>query len=110
MFRDVASGAKTDRPGLAELLEVLEEGDVLGGVEAGPAEAHLMEVVGSPRAKGVGLRSLTESLDSTTAGGQLVFHIFAALADFERELIRERTRAGLEAARSRGRKGAERRR
>jgi DNA invertase Pin-like site-specific DNA recombinase len=66
---------------------------------------HLIDTVTSLAEQGIGFKSLQESIDTTTSGGKLVFHIFGALAEFEREIIRERTRAGLEAARSRGRKG-----
>ena len=66
---------------------------------------HLIDTVNSLAEQGIGFKSLTESIDTTTSGGKLVFHIFGALAEFEREIIRERTKAGLDAARSRGRKG-----
>lgn len=66
---------------------------------------HLIETVGMLEERGVGFRSLQEAIDTTTSGGRLIFHIFGALAEFERNLIRERTMAGLEAARARGRKG-----
>src|SRR5512144_2857526 len=66
---------------------------------------HLVETLAALRDRGVGFRSLQESIDTTTSGGKLVFHVFAALSEFERDLIRERTRAGLEAARARGRSG-----
>jgi DNA invertase Pin-like site-specific DNA recombinase len=66
---------------------------------------HLVDTIAALERRGVGFRSLRESIDTTTPGGKLVFHIFAALAEFERDLIRERTRAGLEAARARGRTG-----
>src|SRR5581483_9819423 len=66
---------------------------------------HLIEVVGQLEERGVAFRSVTEGIDTSTPGGKLVFHIFASLAEFERELIRERTRAGLAAARARGRRG-----
>lgn len=66
---------------------------------------HLIAVVGELESRGIGFRSLTEGIDTATPGGKLVFHVFAALAEFERALIQERTRAGLAAARARGRKG-----
>ncbi len=66
---------------------------------------HLIDTITSMQARGVGFRSLTEQIDTTTSGGKLVFHVFAALAEFERDLIRERTQAGLAAARARGRQG-----
>ena len=68
---------------------------------------HLIETVGQLQERKVGFRSLQESIDTTTSGGKLVFHVFAALAEFERDIIRERTRAGLDAARARGKKGAD---
>jgi DNA invertase Pin-like site-specific DNA recombinase len=70
--------------------------------------AHLVETVRGLEGRGVGFRSLTEGMDTTTPGGTLVFHVFGALAQFERDLIRERTRAGLKAAEARGRKGGRR--
>lgn len=108
VFEDEASGAKTDRPGLADLLEFARAGDIVVVWRLdrlGRSLPHLIEVVAQLEARGVGFRSLQESIDTTTSGGRLVFHIFGALAEFERELIRERTVAGLAAARARGRKG-----
>jgi DNA invertase Pin-like site-specific DNA recombinase len=70
---------------------------------------HLVETLADLRDRGIGFRSLQESIDTTTSGGKLVFHVFAALAEFERDLIRERTRAGLDAARARGKRGGRRR-
>ena len=70
---------------------------------------ELIELVNSLKDRGVGFRSLRESLDTTTPGGKLVFHVFASIAEFERDVIRERTMAGLEAARARGRKGGRKR-
>ena len=108
IFSDQASGAQADRPGLAEALAFARPGDVLVVWKLdrlGRSMAHLIEVVRQLDAKGVGFRSLTEGVDTTTPGGVLVFHIFGALAQFERDLIRERTQAGLKAAEARGRKG-----
>ncbi len=108
IFSDQASGAAADRPGLAEALAYARRGDVLVVWKLdrlGRSMAHLIEVVRQLDAKGVGFRSLTEGMDTTTPGGVLVFHIFGALAQFERDLIRERTHAGLKAAEARGRKG-----
>lgn len=108
VFEDQASGAQTDRPGLTEALAFARRGDVLVVWKLdrlGRSMAHLIEVVRQLDAKGVGFRSLTEGMDTTTPGGVLVFHIFGALAQFERDLIRERTHAGLRAAEARGRKG-----
>lgn len=111
VFSDTASGAKDDRPGLAGALEVLVQGDVLVVWKLdrmGRSLPHLVSTVSELQARGVEFRSLQEAIDTTTPGGRLVFHVFAALAQFERELIRERTKAGLEAARSRGRIGGRR--
>lgn len=108
VFQDIASGAKADRPGLSEALAYAREGDVLVVWKLdrlGRSLPHLIETVTTLAARGVGFRSLTEAIDTTTSGGRLVFHIFGALGQFERDLIRERTRAGLDAAAARGRKG-----
>ena len=108
LFNDVISGATTDRPGLSEALEYARAGDVLVVWKLdrlGRSLAHLIEVVQSLQKKDIGFRSLQEQMDTTTPGGQLIFHIFGALAEFERALIRERTTAGLAAARARGRVG-----
>jgi len=108
LFEDRASGARADRPGLAQALAFLREGDVLVVWKLdrlGRSLPHLIETVAALAARGVGFRSLTEAIDTTTPGGRLVFHLFGALGQFERDLIRERTRAGLAAAAARGRKG-----
>ena len=108
VFEERASGAKSDRPVLAEAMDYARGGDVIVVWRLdrfGRSLKDLISKVGDLRERGVGFRSLTEAVDTTTPGGQLVFHIFGALAEFERELIRERTMAGLEAARARGRKG-----
>jgi len=108
IWTDVASGSRDDRPQLAQLLERLLSGDTLVVWRLdrlGRSLPHLLTTVNDLEGRGVGFRSVTESIDTTTAGGRLVFSIFGALADFERQLIRERTIAGLEAARSRGRVG-----
>jgi DNA invertase Pin-like site-specific DNA recombinase len=105
---DVVSGAKTERPGLAAALAYLREGDVLVVWRLdrlGRSLPHLIETVGALEARGVGFRSLTENIDTTTSSGRLIFHVFGALGQFERDLIRERTKAGLTAAAARGRKG-----
>jgi DNA invertase Pin-like site-specific DNA recombinase len=110
-YTDRASGALADRPELARALEHLREGDTLVVWRLdrlGRSLRHLVETVGALEERGVGFRSLTESIDTTTPGGRLVFHVFAALAKFERDLIRERTHAGLTAARARGRRGGRR--
>lgn len=108
VWTDVASGARHDRPELGKVLEQLLPGDTLVVWRLdrlGRSLRHLVETVTALGERGIGFRSLTESVDTTTPGGRLVFHVFAALAEFERELIRDRTLAGLEAARSRGRRG-----
>lgn len=108
VFEDRASGVKTDRPGLAEALRYLRDGDTLTVWKLdrlGRSMKHLIEIVAELEARGVGFRSITENIDTTTPGGRLIFHVFGALAQFERDLIRERTRAGLRAAEERGRSG-----
>lgn len=108
VFQDHASGAKAERPGLADALAYLRRGDALVVWKLdrlGRSMAHLIDTVRELETRGVGFRSLTEGVDTTTPGGTLVFHIFGALAQFERDLIRERTNAGLKAAEARGKKG-----
>jgi DNA invertase Pin-like site-specific DNA recombinase len=107
-FTDTASGAKTERPGLTQLLKEGRQGDTLVVWKLdrlGRSLPHLVETVREMEAQGIGFKSLQENIDTTTSGGKLIFHIFASLAEFERDLIRERTNAGLSAARARGRKG-----
>ncbi|WP_162501582.1 recombinase family protein, partial [Methylobacterium crusticola] len=102
------SGAKAVRPGLTQALAYLRQGDTLVIWKLdrlGRSMGHLLETVQDLEARGIGLRSLTEQIDTTTPNGRLIFHIFGALGQFERDLIRERTRAGLSAAAARGRKG-----
>jgi len=108
IFEDTASGAKAERPGLAAALAYVREGDALVVWRLdrlGRSLPHLIETIGALQARGVGFRSLTEAIDTTTSGGRLIFHVFGALGQFERDLIRERTKAGLTAAAARGRKG-----
>jgi DNA invertase Pin-like site-specific DNA recombinase len=111
IYTDQASGKRDDRSGLAACLKALREGDILVVWKLdrlGRDLKHLVNTVHDLAARGIGLRVLTgqgANIDTTTASGKLVFGIFAALAEFERELIRERTLAGLQAARARGRKG-----
>ena len=108
LFEDKASGVKTDRPGLAEAIRYARDGDTLTVWKLdrlGRSMKHLIEIITELEARGVGFRSITENIDTTTSGGRLVFHLFGALAQFERDLIRERTRAGLRAAEERGRRG-----
>ncbi len=106
IFTDTASGARTDRPGLADALGHLRQGDTLVVWRLdrlGRSLAHLIDTIRDLQERGIGFRSLQEQIDTTTSGGKLVFHVFGALAEFERDLIRERTHAGLAAARARGR-------
>lgn len=108
LFHDVMSGSATERPGLSAALEYARPGDVVVVWKLdrlGRSLAHLIELVHQLHESGIGFRSLQENLDTTSAGGKLIFHIFGALAEFERSLIRERTNAGLAAARARGRMG-----
>jgi len=108
IFSDVASGAKAKRPGLDDVLEHCQPGDTLVVWKLdrlGRSLSHLVETVKDLVDRGVGFQSLQEKIDTTTSGGKLIFHIFASLAEFERDIIRERTNAGLSAARARGRKG-----
>lgn len=108
LFHDAASGVKADRPGLSAALDFMRDGDVLVVWRLdrlGRSLADLLESVGQLEKRGIGFRSVTEAIDTTTSGGKLVFHVFGAMAEFERNLIRERTKAGLSAARARGRLG-----
>ena len=102
------SGAKAERPGLSAALDHCRAGDtvVVWRLDRlGRSLTNLIELMTALEEKEIGFKSLSEQIDTTTSGGKLVFHIFGALAEFERELIRERTRAGLAAARARGRQG-----
>lgn len=111
IYEDHASGSKDDRPGLEACLRALRDGDVLVVWKLdrlGRSLPHLVRTVDELKTRGVGFRVLSgqgAEIDTTTAAGRLIFGIFASLAEFERELIRERTRAGLDSARARGRKG-----
>ena len=108
VFIEKASGAQRDRPELKAALAYMRERDVLVVWKLdrlARSVKQLIETVENLDARGAGFRSLTEAIDTTTAGGRLVFHIFGALAEFERSIIRERTKAGLDAARARGRTG-----
>jgi DNA invertase Pin-like site-specific DNA recombinase len=108
VFTETAGGARTDRPVLDQLLDQLRPGDTLvvwGLDRLGRSLRHLVDTITDLADRGVGFRSLKEAIDTTTPGGKLVFHVFAALAEFERDLIRERTAAGLAAARAHGRRG-----
>lgn len=108
LFTDTVSGARVDRPGLAAALTMCRRGDTLVVWKLdrlGRSLPHLVETVRDLGTRGVGFKSVQEQIDTTTSGGKLIFHIFASLAEFERDLIRERTNAGLAAARARGRTG-----
>ena len=108
IFTEKASGAQRERPELQAALRYMRKGDTLVVWKLdrlARSIKQLIETVEALGEDGIGFRSLTEAIDTTTNGGRLVFHIFAALAEFERSIIRERTIAGLEAARARGRKG-----
>ncbi len=113
VFEDTASGAKAERVGLSTLMAVLRAGDtvVIWRLDRlGRSLKDLIALVEQLDAAGVGLRSVQENIDTVSIGGRLVFHVFGALAEFERNLIRERTRAGLTAARARGRQGGRKKR
>jgi DNA invertase Pin-like site-specific DNA recombinase len=113
IYTDKVTGVKADRPGLTLALSHLREGDTLVVWRLdrlGRSLKHLIETVTILKEQGVAFRSLTENIDTATATGNLVFQIFGALAEFERNLIKERTVAGLEAARARGRTGGRPRR
>ena len=108
VYRETASGAKANRPVLDGVLSYLRKGDTLVVWRLdrlGRSLKHLIEVVAALAERGIGFKSLTEQIDTTTPGGKLIFHVFGALAEFERDLTRERTQAGLAAARARGRLG-----
>jgi DNA invertase Pin-like site-specific DNA recombinase len=108
IFTDTASGVKTERKGLEEALNYVRKGDTLVVWRLdrlGKSLPHLITTMTDLEERGIGFKSLTENIDTTTSGGKLIFHIFGALAEFERNLIRERTNAGLTAARERGRIG-----
>jgi DNA invertase Pin-like site-specific DNA recombinase len=108
LFTDIVSGARVERPGLSEALSECRPGDTLVVWKLdrlGRSLPHLVETVSDLAARSVGFHSLQEQIDTTTSGGKLIFHIFASLAEFERDVIRERTKAGLAAARARGRMG-----
>ena len=108
LFEDHASGAKDDRPGLVKALAFVQAGDVLVVWKLdrlGRSLSHLLSIVNALKDSKVSFRSLTEGMDTTTASGELLFHVFGALAQYERALTRERVVAGLAAARRRGRVG-----
>lgn len=107
IFEEKASGAQRDRPELKAAIEYLRPGDVLVVWKLdrlARSLRQLIETVEDLQERGIGFVSITEGIDTTSPGGKLVFHVFGALAEFEREMITERTRAGLKAAKARGRK------
>ena len=109
IIEDTVSGGKVQRPGLEPVHDTLRSGDVLAVwrlYRLGRSRTHLIELMGELEAERIGFQSLTESIDTTTPSGKRVFHIFGAITEFERNLIRERTYAGLAAARARGRREA----
>ncbi|EMB4689237.1 recombinase family protein [Citrobacter farmeri] len=111
IFEDKMSGKTADRPGLKRLLRTLSEGDTLVVWKLdrlGRSMRHLVTLIEELRQRGVNFRSLTDSIDTSTPMGRFFFHVMGALAEMERELIVERTRAGLEAARAKGRIGGRR--
>ena len=108
VFEDKVSGTRADRPGLAKALEVLREGDALVVWKLdrlGRSVKQLVDLIGELRQQGVQFKSVTDAIDTGTPSGRFFFHVMASLSEMERELIVERTRAGLEVARQLGRKG-----
>ena len=108
IFTDTASGVKTERKGMEEAFSYVRAGDTLVVWRLdrlGRSLKDLIEKLTALHNRNIGFKSLTENIDTTTSGGKLIFHMFGALAEFERDLIKERTNAGLQAARSRGRRG-----
>jgi DNA invertase Pin-like site-specific DNA recombinase len=108
IFEDYLSGTRATRPGLTSALEMARSGDTLVVWRLdrlGRSLKDLIQLTETLKQRSIGLQSLQESIDTTTSSGQLIFHLFGALAEFERNLIRERTNAGLTAARARGRLG-----
>src|SRR3954453_17698788 len=111
IFTDTAGGASAERAGLEQALAFARKGDppVVGKLDRlGRSLRHLVETLAALRDRGIGFRSLQESIDTTTSGGKLVFHVFGALAELEGDLIPDGTRAGLDAARARGKRGGRR--
>jgi DNA invertase Pin-like site-specific DNA recombinase len=108
IFYDIVSGVRSERTGLNEAINYIREGDILVVWKLdrlGRSLKHLINIVSELKKQKIGFKSLRENIDTTSSGGRLIFHVFGALAEFERELIKERTCAGLLAARSRGKKG-----
>src|SRR3954466_8972517 len=108
IFTDTASGAQTERKGLQEAISYVRAGDTLVVWKLDRLCRSLKDLITRIKEleiRKIGFKSLTENIDTTTSGGKLIFHIFGALAEFERDIIKERTNAGLEAARTRGKRG-----
>jgi len=108
IFKDTISGTKAVRPALDKMMELARNGDIIVVWKLdrlGRSLKHLVELISNFIDKGIGFESLNDNIDTTTSQGRLIFNIFASLAEFERDLISERTKAGLQAARSRGRTG-----
>lgn len=108
IFTDLESGAKDDRTGLTDALSHLRDGDTLVIWKLdrlGRSVAHLAQTLKDFQAKGIDLKSLTDGFDTETPGGKMMFHVLAAIAEFERDLVKQRTQAGLSTARARGRSG-----
>lgn len=108
IYQEKVSSAKTDRQELRKMIDQLREGDIVVIWKLdrlGRSLRDLINIMTEIQDKGAGLKSLNDAIDTTTPHGKLTFHLFAALAEFERDIIRERTKAGLEAARARGRRG-----
>ena len=108
IFEDLLSGASNNRPGLEQALEFARDGDMIVVWRLDRLSRSLRDLIDTVamlKGRGVQLKSLKESIDTSSSSGQLIFHLFGALAEFERNLIKERTQAGLEAARARGRRG-----
>jgi DNA invertase Pin-like site-specific DNA recombinase len=108
IFQEKITGTKADRPQLSEMIKILRKGDtvVVWKLDRiGRSMRHLLDLVDEFRETGIGFISLKENIDTTTATGKLIFNIFASLAEFERDMLSERTKAGLKAAKARGRSG-----
>jgi DNA invertase Pin-like site-specific DNA recombinase len=108
IFNDYASGVRNDRNGLKKAMEYMKNGDCLVVWKLdrlGRSLSHLLEIIDDLKKRGIGFKSLTENMDTTTPQGELFLHIFGALSQYERSLIRERIMAGLDSAKQRGRKG-----
>jgi len=112
IYEDIVSGTKSNKPGLTQVLEVLREGDTLVVWKLdrlGRSVKNLISLIADLNSKGIHFKSITDSIDTSTPSGRFFFHIMASLAEMERELIAERTKAGLKAAKKLGRKGGRKR-